>query len=207
MEKRSAPDPGLVAVANHPRRLLHPHDDASVGAIPVGPSAALLDGIPGRIPRDHLLFPLLGLLVSREPRDHALSPTPGRQALPRHGDTVVNEPCARDVASLAHGSLLPSPIAPEARQFQGTGSHLQRVVRRGSCYHPGGGMPRSRQIFFANSSLISVCRGTADRRWLAELPHQECLTPSRTRLQPCALRCAIRCRRLTDECSPLRRHR
>lgn len=42
----------------------------------------------------------------------------------------------------------------------------------------GPGMPRSRQIFLTSISLISLCLGTADRRPLMELPHQECLAPS-----------------------------
>jgi hypothetical protein len=126
-----SPYPCLLAVANNPRRLLHPHDDSSVGAITVCPSSALLDGIPGRIPSDHLLFPLLGVMVRRDPRAYAVSPTPGRQELHRHGDAVVKEVFESDLASLSHGSLLPSHVAPEARQFQGNGSHLHWVVRRG----------------------------------------------------------------------------
>jgi hypothetical protein len=55
------------------------------------PYSAVLDGIPGRIPSDHLLFPLLGLMVSRYPREYAVSPTPGRQELHLHGDTVVKD--------------------------------------------------------------------------------------------------------------------
>ena len=49
----------------------------------------MLDGIPGRIPSDQLLSPLLGLMVSRYPRGDAVSPTPGRQELHLHGDTVI----------------------------------------------------------------------------------------------------------------------
>ena len=63
-----SPSPCLSAVATHPRRRLHPHDDSRVGSTPVCPSSALLDGMPGRIPSDHLLFPLWGLMVSRDPR-------------------------------------------------------------------------------------------------------------------------------------------
>jgi hypothetical protein len=35
------------------------------------------------------------------------------------------------------------------------------------------GMLKSRQIFLAKWSEISLCRGTADRRPLSGLPHQE----------------------------------
>jgi hypothetical protein len=125
------PYPCLLAVANHPRRLLHPNDDSSVGSLTVCPSSALLDGIPGRIPSDHLLFPLLGLMVSRYPREYAVSPTPGRQALHLHGDTVVTEVFESDFASLSNGSLLPSHVAPEELPFQGNGSHLHWIVRCG----------------------------------------------------------------------------
>lgn len=37
----------------------------------------------------------------------------------------------------------------------------------------GSEMPRSRQIFLANGSGISVWRGTAERRLLAGLPYHE----------------------------------
>jgi hypothetical protein len=124
-----SPYPCLLAVAHNPRRRLHPNDDSSVGSSTVCPSSALLDGIPGRIPSYHLLFPLLGLMVSRYPREYAVSPTPGRQEWHLHGDTVVKEVFESDFASLSNGSLLPSPVAPEELQFQGNGSHLQWLVR------------------------------------------------------------------------------
>jgi hypothetical protein len=37
----------------------------------------------------------------------------------------------------------------------------------------GSGMPRSRRIFLARKRLISVWRGTAERRFVAGLPHHE----------------------------------
>jgi hypothetical protein len=127
-ETRS-PYPCRVAVAHHPRRLLHPHDDASVASAEADPYSAVLEGIPGRMPSDHLLFPLVGLMVSRYPREDAVRSTPERQELLLHRDTVVKEVFASNVASRSHGSLLPSPVAPLERQFQGNGSHLHWVVR------------------------------------------------------------------------------
>ncbi len=35
------------------------------------------------------------------------------------------------------------------------------------------GIPRSLQIFFARTSLISLCLGTADRRFIVGFCHQE----------------------------------
>ena len=87
-----SPYPCLLAVAHHPRRLLQPNDDSSMGSTEAYPCSALLDGIPGRIPSYHLLFPLVGLMVSRYPREYAVSPTPGRQAWHLHGDTVIKDP-------------------------------------------------------------------------------------------------------------------
>jgi hypothetical protein len=46
------PDPCLLAVANNPRRLLPRHDDSAMGSAAACPYAALLGGIPGRIPSD-----------------------------------------------------------------------------------------------------------------------------------------------------------
>jgi hypothetical protein len=73
------PDPCLLAVAHHPRRLLPPHDDSAMGSAAACPYSALLGGIPGRIPSDRHLASLWGLRVSRYPRGYAVSPTPGRQ--------------------------------------------------------------------------------------------------------------------------------
>jgi len=86
-----SPYPCLLAVANNPRRLLQPNDDSSMSSTKACPYSAELDGIPGRIPSDHLLFPLLGLRISRYPREYAISPTPGRQELHLHGDTVAKD--------------------------------------------------------------------------------------------------------------------
>jgi len=87
-----SPYPCLLAVANHPRRLPHPHDDSTLGSTKAYPSSAGLAGIPSRIPGYHLLFPLLGLRVSRYPREYAVSPTPGRQELHLHGDPGIKDP-------------------------------------------------------------------------------------------------------------------
>jgi hypothetical protein len=55
------------------------------------PYAALLDGMPGRIPGDRLFSPLLGLMVSRYPRGDAVTSTPEGQEWHRHGDEVVED--------------------------------------------------------------------------------------------------------------------
>jgi hypothetical protein len=74
------PYPGLLAVAHHPRRLLPRHDDSAMGSAAAWPYAALLGGLPGRMPSDRHDASLGGLRVSRYPRGDAVSPTPGRQA-------------------------------------------------------------------------------------------------------------------------------
>jgi hypothetical protein len=63
------------------------------------------------------------------------------------------------------------------------------------CY--GTDMPRSRQIFRARNLLISECRGTADRRFDAGLPHHEWSLPSRIRTHPWAVRWRMSSRRFT----------
>ena len=52
LQNRSALILALLAVANHPRRLLPRHDDSAMGSAAACPSSARLDGIPGRMPRD-----------------------------------------------------------------------------------------------------------------------------------------------------------
>ena len=74
-----SPYPCLLAVAHNPRRLPHANDDSIMGSTVAYPYSALLDGIPGRIPSDRHLLPLLGLMVSRYPGEYAVSPTLGRQ--------------------------------------------------------------------------------------------------------------------------------
>jgi hypothetical protein len=86
-----SPSPCLLAVANHPRRLPHPHDDSLMGSTGAYPYSALLGGIRGRMPRDRHVLPLLGLMGSRYRGAYAVRPTPGRQALHLHGDTVIKE--------------------------------------------------------------------------------------------------------------------
>lgn len=54
-----------------------------------------------------------------------------------------------------------------------------------------GSAPRSRQIFRANRSSISVCRGTAERRLFRSFPHQECRLPSLISAHPCCPRCFV----------------
>src|SRR2546421_6810026 len=53
------------------------------------------------------------------------------------------------------------------------------------CYVAGGsGTFRSRQIFRASKSLISLCRGTVDEVWVARLTYTVCFFPSRKNSQP-----------------------
>ena len=61
-------------------------------------------------------------------------------------------------------------------------AHLERFVM---CYFTGG-IFRSLQILFARISLISVCRGTAERVFNDWLCHHECLLPSRSNSHPCS---------------------
>ena len=56
-------------------------------------------------------------------------------------------------------------------------------------------MPRSSQIFSANGSLISVCRGTVVTRLLCGLTNTECRLPSRSSAQPCFRKWRNRARR------------
>jgi hypothetical protein len=80
----------FLAQANNPRRLAHAHDDSVMGSYAY-PYATLLDGIPGRIPSNHLLSPLGGLMVSRYRRGYAFTSTPEGQELHLHGDTVIKD--------------------------------------------------------------------------------------------------------------------
>ena len=86
-----SPYPCLLAVAHNPRRLLHPNDDSSVGSTAAYPCSALLGGIPGRIPSDRHLLPLLGLMVSRYLKGYAVTATPTGPELHLHGDTVIKD--------------------------------------------------------------------------------------------------------------------
>lgn len=58
LQTRAALLRAILAVADNPRRLLQPHDDSSMGSTTAYPYSALLDGIPGRMPRS----PLFSLL-------------------------------------------------------------------------------------------------------------------------------------------------
>ena len=55
LQTRSALIRAILAVADNPRRLLQPNDDSHMGSAKAYPYSAVLDGIPGRIPSDHLL--------------------------------------------------------------------------------------------------------------------------------------------------------
>jgi len=74
-----------------------------------------------RIPSDHLLSPLCGLMVSRYRRGYAFTSTPeGR-----------NCTCTKiQLSKIVRSSSL-SPRALVRLGFQGNGSHLQRIVRPG----------------------------------------------------------------------------
>ena len=57
------------------------------------------------------------------------------------------------------------------------------------------GTPRSLQIFRASSSVISLCLGTAERRFCSGLCHHECLPPSGNSSHPGDERCRKSCLR------------
>jgi len=80
----------ILAQADNPRRLVQRHDDSDMGSSAC-PYAALLDGIPDRIPGDRLFSPLLGLMVSRYPRGDAFTSTPEGQELHLHEDEVIRD--------------------------------------------------------------------------------------------------------------------
>jgi len=90
MESRPAPLRALLAQAHNPRRLVQRNDDSDMGSSAC-PYAALLDGIPDRIPGDRLFSPLLGLMVSRYPRGDAFTSTPEGQELHLHEDEVIRD--------------------------------------------------------------------------------------------------------------------
>ena len=85
-----SPYPCLLAQAHNPRRRVPSNDDSNVDSSAC-PYAALLDGIPGRIPSDRLLSPLYGLMVSRYRRGYAVISTPERQELHLHEEKVVED--------------------------------------------------------------------------------------------------------------------
>ncbi len=70
----------------------------------------------------------------------------------------------------------------------------------------GSSMPKSRQIFRTRQRLISVWRGTDERRLSAGFSHHEWQAPSRTSRQPCAVRWRMNSRRFTLESRLLRNH-
>jgi hypothetical protein len=51
----------------------------------------MLEGMPSRIPSDHLLSPLVGLRVSRYPRGYAVTSTPEGQEFHLHGNEVIKD--------------------------------------------------------------------------------------------------------------------
>jgi hypothetical protein len=85
-----SPYPCLLAQAHNPRRRVPRNDDSHVDSFAC-PYAALLDGIPGRMPSDRLLSPLYGLMVSRYRRGYAVISTPERQELHLHEEKVVED--------------------------------------------------------------------------------------------------------------------
>ena len=119
LQTRSARSRAILAVAPNPRRLLPPNDDSTMGSTAACPYSAVLGGIPGRIPSDRRLLPLLGLRVSRYPGEYAVSPTPRRQEWHLHGDTVIKDPLI----------LAPYPLPSDDRSFRETDRTLQAVVR------------------------------------------------------------------------------
>lgn len=63
--------------------------------------------------------------------------------------------------------------------------------------HFTGGTARSRRIFLARRSVISLCLGTADLLLCKGLVHHECLAPSRSNRHPYFLKCLRSCWRFT----------
>jgi hypothetical protein len=110
LQTRPARILAILAVADNPRRLLPRHDDSTMGAAAACPYSALLGGIPGRIPSDRHVLPLLGLRLSRYPGEYAISPTPGRQEFHLHGDEVIKDPLI----------LAPYPLQSCDRSFRET---------------------------------------------------------------------------------------
>ena len=90
LQNRPALIHAFLAQANNPRRLVQRNDDSDVDSYAY-PYATVLDGIPGRIPSDHLFSPLCGLMVSRYRRGAAFTSTREGQALHLHEDEVVEE--------------------------------------------------------------------------------------------------------------------
>ena len=80
----------ILAQADNPRRLVQRNDDSDMGSSAC-PYAALLDGIPGRMPSDRLFSPLDGLMVSRYRRGYALTSPPEGQELHLHREKVVED--------------------------------------------------------------------------------------------------------------------
>jgi hypothetical protein len=78
LQNRPALILALLAQADNPRRLVPRNDDSTMGSCTC-PYATVLNGIPGRIPSDHLLSPLCGLRISRYRRGYALTSTPEGQ--------------------------------------------------------------------------------------------------------------------------------
>jgi hypothetical protein len=110
LQTRPARILAILAVADNPRRLLPRHDDSTMGAAAACLYSALLGGIPGRIPSDRHVLPLLGLRLSRYPGEYAISPTPGRQEFHLHGDEVIKDPLI----------LAPYPLQSCDRSFRET---------------------------------------------------------------------------------------
>jgi hypothetical protein len=78
MANRPALIRAMLAQAKKPRRLVHPHDDSTMGSSAC-PCTALLAGIPRRMLSDRRLSPRWGLMVSRYPRGYACTSTPEGQ--------------------------------------------------------------------------------------------------------------------------------
>ena len=90
LQNRPALLRAFVAQAHNPRRLVQRHDDSDVDSSAY-PYATVLDGIPGRMPSDHLFPPLCGLMISRYRRGEAFTSTLEGQELHLHEDEVVED--------------------------------------------------------------------------------------------------------------------
>jgi len=90
LQNRPALIRAFLAQAHIPRRLVQRNDDSDVDSSAC-PYAALLGGIPGRIPSDRLFSPLCGLMVSRYRRGDAFTSTLEGQELHLHEDEVIED--------------------------------------------------------------------------------------------------------------------
>ena len=161
----------------------------------------------------------------------------GRQIAERleHGtlskdDSLENEHCMTSKKPMLGLEIIQLPIFKERKIIFAAG--IRNQDRQGSVFpvmndgaiacNPGkrgcgasyqtinhftDGIPRSLQILRARLSSISLWRGTAERRFCAELSHQECRPPSRRSSHPLVRRCFVSTLRFIERYALLHTHR